>query len=57
MTNEVLQFESYVFEDVCRVGAAVQALEKATPLAHAAAVFDHAWQPILQAVVKTRNLI
>jgi hypothetical protein len=46
-----------MFEDVCWVGATVQALEKATPLAHATAVFDHAWQPSLQAVVKAWNLI
>ena len=57
MPNEVLQFESDVLENVCRVGATIQALEKATPLAHAAAVFDHAWQPSFQPVVESRNFI
>ena len=49
---QVLQFQHHVFEDVRRPGAFAQALEKAAPLAHAAAVFDHAGQPCHQALVQ-----
>ena len=43
--GQVLQLQHHVLEDVGRPRAFAQALEKAAPFAHAAAVFDHARQP------------
>ena len=34
----------------------LQTLEETAPLTHAATVFDHAWEPSLQPVVKTGHL-
>ena len=50
--RQVLQFEDNVFEDVAGPGAAVQALDEAAALAHAAAVLDQAGQHGSQAVGK-----
>src|SRR4051812_27934011 len=46
-----------MLEDVCQVGAAPQAFEKAATLADAAPVLDHARQPAHQALVEAADFV
>ena len=47
-----LQLERDVLQDVGRIGAAVEPLEEAAPLADAAAMLDHRGEPALEPLVK-----
>src|SRR4051812_1829911 len=51
-----LQLDRNVLEDVCWVGPAVEALEKAPHFPHTASMLNHRWEPALDAVVEAGDL-
>ena len=55
VTRQSLKFQGNVLQDVSRVGATLQPLKKASPLADAAAVLDHPGQPGFQTIIEARQ--
>jgi len=51
-----LQLNREVLEDVGRIGAAIEPLEKAANLAHAAAMLDQRGEPALKALIEAGYL-